>query len=141
MEVKVGDVVRGAFAVKGETLIDHHSVVVDIQKGHALLVYTASLKQGDASRTWKFSRAFDKNEMQLANWRNPCRYEASKLSIVPVSQLELQGRVPSKLLKELAVEMDKAKRMGCLQLHQYNPSHPEVRTGYVSAQQRRSATV
>ncbi|WP_150126590.1 hypothetical protein [Burkholderia cenocepacia] len=141
--MKAGDCVQGAFAVNGETLGDHHSVVVALTKSGkeemAMLVYTTSIKPGDELTRRALSRPFTDAERALANWSNPCRYEATRVALVPTSQLIVGGRVPAKTLQEIVDAVQKAAESNRLERHTYNRSHPVRMTGHVSMRKREAA--
>ena len=138
--MKAGDVVFGAFSVKGETLSDHHSVVVAVdvigKQEMAMLVYTSSVKPGEESARRALSRPFTDAERALANWPNPCRYDATVVALVPTSKLTVGGRVPAKTLQEIVENVGKAAGSNRLVRHTYDPAHPERMTGHASMLKR-----
>jgi hypothetical protein len=137
--LKTGDVVFGCFAVKGETLADHHSVVVDVMGDMALLVYTTSIKPGEPVTSRRYSAEFSKNDCTFANWKNRCRYDGSRVSIVPVSMVEVTGRVPAATVTKIVEQITLAKRGSTFECARYDSAHPERRTGYVSRVKREAA--
>jgi len=142
---KPGDCVKGVFPVPGETLLDHHSVVVaidsSVKEAVAMLVYTTSIKPGEESTRHVLSRAFTDEERKMAKWPNPCRYDATRVALVPVSKLtSIEGaRVPSRTLKEITDSVMQASQRGRLQRLPYNPAHPVRMTGHVSMLKREEA--
>lgn len=142
---KPGDCVKGVFAVADGTLLDHHSVVVAIDssgsEAMAMLVYTTSIKPGEGSTRFVLSRAFTDEERRMAKWPNPCRYDATRVALVPVSKLtSIEGaRVPSKTLQEIISSVMQAKQRGRLQSVTYNPAQQERMTGHTSKLKREAA--
>ena len=138
--MEVGAVVFGVFPVTGErTLTDHHSVVVKVSGDKALLVYTTSIKPGEAAPRRKFSREFTAAEKQSTLWSNRCRYDATQVAEVPLALLKVTGRVPSALARKMLEETFLAARAGVLQANSYNPAHEEKVTGHASRAKREAA--
>jgi hypothetical protein len=90
---KAGDVVLGAFATKSGEVLNHYSVVLMSNAGGSLLAYTTSLKSHSQCK-----QVFTAEDMRLANWSKPCRFDASMVCVVPNSQIRLTGRISKKTL-------------------------------------------
>ncbi len=102
---KQGDVVLGSFANPDGSIINHYSVVLDSNKEGVMLVYTTSLK--DHSQC---SQRFSAEDMMLAGWTKPCRYDASKVCVVPASQVRKTGRISQRTFQTIRNAFTQALR-------------------------------
>lgn len=99
---KAGDVVLGAFATKSG-VIRHYSVVLDGNSEGAMLVYTTSLKSHSDAR-----QVFSREDMLLAGWSKPCRWDASSISLVPNENIEKVGSVSKATLRTITAAFHRA---------------------------------
>lgn len=85
---KAGDVVLGSFATTDGKVLNHYSVVLMGNQEGALLVYTTSLKERCGA-----AQVFSPEDMRLANWTKPCRWDASVASLVPNHAIRKVGSI------------------------------------------------
>lgn len=130
--MKAGDVVFGAFAVDRITLADHLSVVVQVQGQQAMLVYVTSIKPGDAELTRSLSREFTPQEREQAAFHKRCRFDASIVSVVPLSKLKVIGSLLDETTNEIAQNVQAAIQDGRLKLATYDPKASQHVTRNVS---------
>jgi len=93
---KKGDVVFGKFAtvnaITGDAVVlQHYSIVLQVVDGGLLLAYTTSLKDC-AIRTNPANR-FSKEDLELAGFKKPGLWDASRVCVVPNSDVAYQGRI------------------------------------------------
>lgn len=114
---KQGDVVLGAFANPDGSILNHYSVVLDSNKEGVMLVYTTSLKEHS-----QCSQRFSAEDMMLASWTKPCRYDASKVCVVPASQVRKTGRITQATFKAIRTAFTQALRSRNIQSAMLKPS-------------------
>lgn len=102
---KQGDVVLGAFATPDGTVLNHYSVVLDSNSEGVMLVYTTSLKEHS-----QCSQRFSAEDMMLAAWTKPCRYDASQVCVVPATQVRKTGRITQATFKAIRNAFTQALR-------------------------------
>lgn len=85
---KAGDVVLGSFATIDGKILKHYSLVLMGNSEGALLVYTTSLKEKSNA-----AQVFTPEDMRLANWTKPCRWDASVASLVPNQMIRKVGTI------------------------------------------------
>lgn len=106
---QAGDVVLGSFATPEGTVIYHHSVVLLGNHEGALLVYTTSLKEPSAAE-----QVFTREDMLMANWTRPCRWDASQASLVPNECLRRVGRISEATHSRIVAAYQAANRQRVL---------------------------
>jgi len=106
---KAGDVVLGSFATKDGKVLNHYSLVLKSTEEGSILVYTTSLK-GQTSA----SRVFSAADMALANWAKPCRWDASKLSLVPNLLIRKVGTITKATLCKIQDGVQEAAKQRTL---------------------------
>lgn len=99
---KPGDVVLGSFVTENG-VIRHYSVVLTGNVEGAMLVYTTSLKSQSSA-----SQVFTSEDMKLAGWSKPCRWDASSVSLVPNECIAKVGRVSNKTLAAITRDFTRA---------------------------------
>lgn len=129
----VGDVVIGPFVSDGLTLKDHRSVVYGVfpheGRAFAALVYTTSVKEEDIGAKFQFGREFEAIEKKMAGWSKDCRFDASKVSIVPVERLKKTGTVPRSCIASIEHCMSRAESSKTLRWEWFSTKLPQQRTG------------
>lgn len=100
---KAGDVVLGSFATKCGAVLNHYSIVLTGNIEGAMLVYTTSLKERSVS-----PQVFTPEDMKLANWTKPCRWDASSVSLVPNETIRKVGKVSAKTLVAITAAFTRA---------------------------------
>lgn len=104
---KVGDVVLGPFPTKDGRVLNHYSVVVQVApNGDLALAYTTSAKEGNVGH----SNMFSKEDMMLAGWSKPCRWDASVIGIVAGDAVRVTGRIPKATMARMQDAMAKAAK-------------------------------
>lgn len=93
---KAGDVVLGSFATTDGKVLNHYSVVLMGNAEGALLVYTTSLKEKCGAE-----QVFTRDDMRLANWTKPCRWDASVASLVPNKDIRKVGTISKATLAKI----------------------------------------
>lgn len=93
---KAGDVVLGSFATADGQVLNHYSVVLMGNREGALLSYTSSLKQQCGA-----AQVFTPEDMRLANWSKPCRWDASVASLVPNQMIRKVGTISKATLSKI----------------------------------------
>lgn len=101
---KTGDVVFGAFMGSNGAVLKHHSVVLQSSKDALVLAYTTSLKERSSS-----PQVFTQEDMKLAGWAKPCRWDASLISIVPSDQVVKKGSVTASTISRITQAVARAK--------------------------------
>ncbi|MCC5611442.1 hypothetical protein LC612_33050 [Nostoc sp. CHAB 5834] len=94
---KSGDVVLGSFATKSGRVLNHYSVVLQSTREGSVLAYTTSLKERNSECLQKFTN----EDMRLANWTNPSRWDASQISVVPNSEIRKVGTISRSTLERI----------------------------------------
>jgi len=106
-EIKPGDVVLGAFATDSGRVLNHYSVVLQVVEGGCLLAYTTSLKD----KSFRGEQRFTMEDMMAANWSEPCRWDATCVSVVPHSRIRRTGKVTRQTFnKIMKAHMDARQR-------------------------------
>lgn len=139
--MEAGDVVFGAFAVKDQTLTDHLSVVVQVEGSQAMLVYVTSIKPGEPILTRSHSREFTLDERTQASFHKRSRYDASIVSIVPLSKLKVIGKLPDETTIAITQEVQLAIQSGRLLMETYNPQSVKHVTRNVSRQKHEAEVI
>lgn len=93
---KAGDVVLGSFATLDGKVLNHYSVVLMGNAEGALLVYTTSLKEKSGA-----AQVFSKEDMLLAGFSKPSRWDASVASLVPNQMIRKVGRISKATLANI----------------------------------------
>lgn len=107
---KQGDVVLGAFATSDGSVLNHYSVVLGANDDGVMLVYTTSLKEHSDC-----PQRFSAEDMRLAHWAKPCRWDASKVCVVPASQVRCTGRITERTFGEIVRAHARAMKSRCVQ--------------------------
>ncbi len=100
---KAGDVVLGAFATQDGQVLNHYSVVLEATPQGCILVYTTSLKEHS-----NCPQRFNAADMKLANWTKPCRYDASRVCVVPNTQIRKTGSISKSTLSTIRTAYQRA---------------------------------
>lgn len=132
-DLTVGDVVIGPFVSNGTTLTDHRSVVYGVfpheGRAYAALVYTTSMKEEDFGVQFQFGRQFEAIEKKMAGWSKDCRFDASKVSVVPVERLKKTGTIPRSCVASIEHCMSRAESQKALNWEWFSTKLPQKRTG------------
>jgi hypothetical protein len=131
MSLERGDVVFGCFpGTDDATLLNHYSVVLAVNEGMALLVYTTSGK-GQTSRLDSPTHGwFSQEDRALANWPRECRYDVSRVAVVPLVKVRRTGRISARTQAAIEQKVLWARsnaRASGFRLARYNAEHREVR--------------
>lgn len=102
---KMGDVVLGAFTTKDGKVLHHYSVVLMATVDGVMLIYTTSLKSRSAS-----AQVFSSEDMLLANWTAPCRWDASSVSLVPNTEVRKVGTITKKTMQAITAAHANARK-------------------------------
>lgn len=130
-----GATVRGPFTaatgVKNtlETLVDKHCVVLAVQGGKAMCVYTGS----DADVAFKQMASYlevPSHANAAAGWKVSRKFyvDAAKICIIPVDMLEVEGSVSQGFLRTVVAKVQSLRNV--TPTH-YNAAALERRTGHV----------
>lgn len=103
-QYKAGDVVLGAFATSDGKVLHHYSIVLMSNKEGSLLAYTTSLKENGI----QCAQRFTSDDMKLANWTTPCRWDGSRVCVVPNSQVRKTGSISKSTLAQIQRAYQKA---------------------------------
>lgn len=106
--IKAGDVVLGAFATRDGSVLNHYSVVLDVQGGVAALAYTTSMKV--CAERNRPANMFSTEDMRQANWTKPCLWDASTISLTPVGAVRKVGRITQTTLQQIVVGVSRARQ-------------------------------
>lgn len=136
---RVGDVVRGYFATADATLADHHSVVVAVSGSDVMLVYTSSVKPDELGARRRWSDEFSAQDRAQAGWKVRCRYDASRVSLVPADKVVVSGQVTSSTLAMLQTKVAECSKRGEIDIRRFHATLPVEVTGHVSRQKREMA--
>ena len=118
---QAGDVVLGGFATQSGDVIHHYSVVLIGNDEGALVVYTTSLKEECHAE-----QVFTREDMLLANWKTPCRWDASQAALVPSQCLRKVGRISQPTLQRIMLRYQQALRQKTLVVTQLNENRDVV---------------
>jgi hypothetical protein len=102
--LKPGDVVFGKFPTPDGCVLNHWSIVLMANEEGAMLAYTTSMKGAGNPST-----IFSKDDMRLATFGKPCRWDASQCAVVPHSAIAFKGRVTKVTLTKLLAAFQRAR--------------------------------
>jgi hypothetical protein len=115
---KAGDVVLGSFATLEGKILNHYSLVLLGNLEGALLVYTTSLKERSSA-----AQVFTPEDMRLANWTKPCRWDASCASLVPNNVIRKVGTISKITLAKVMKSYQSAAQQRTLSVAALSPSN------------------
>ncbi len=117
--LNVGDVVFGKFATPDGKVLRHYSVVLQSNREGAVLVYTTSMKENQARANP--AQRFTAEDMARAGFEKACLWDASRVSVVPATELKKTGSVTRSTLGRIVDAYTRALRGKSLQMAMLQP--------------------
>lgn len=115
-----GDAVHGDFIGDNGVVLRHYSVVMQSNAEGVVLAYTTSLK-GTVQRD-NHAGKFSAEDMRLAGWKKECRFDASRLCVVPVASVTKTGRISQGTFARISQMLARARDSRTLSVTMLSPA-------------------